>query len=925
MPLLLTKETIDTIIANVPGSYGLYSVGDHEIHKLYNSVNLQTAMGFTEEEYEAIISNPILLIQPEQQEDYWNDLYNVTEDLEHISEVENVSHMLRKDGRIIPVVSIIRYIGVYQDLPVVLAMFRIDWNQRIEDYEQVLNLQALYETALRKTEIAVWEYDIIHHRNIIAKAIYDDEFKTRTHIPHVITDVPYSLTKYIEDRYVDDFVEMYQAINRGEPSASCEVWLKGDDDNPRSCQHMVLTTVYDEQGYPTKAFGLGQDVTSRKIDEELYNSINNQFESILPLAIVSARLNLSENRILRFISNNPRIDSEATRSADDYFIYAGKYVMDAELQKQYFETFNCEHLIHLYKKHQTKAMIEFPVIYPNGKVQFVELTTTMSMNPATRSIEALVYAMDITERVLREHTIHELANKSFYYVATIAYNSRVIKFISHDKAVGIKANDQMSFDTFVNDYCMPLMIRSEQDELLEKTNLDMIYHTLKTGQDYITRMRHIVGGKERFFQFNVSWLIEDYNLMLLTCLDVTESYAEEMNNMRRMEDALLATERANEAKTEFVSRISHDIRTPIGIINNMTDFAFKDIDDPQALLDDLKKIKSADSFLMSLINDVLDISKIDSGKVELHTTQNSLSDMYDNIYHIVESLCDGKHLDFDAEFKGIDDDIYVDTVRFNQVTLNLLSNAANYTPEGGRLSYTFESIPVDNQHIRVVSTIRDTGIGISKEFQQKMFEPFSQDRENNLNTNGDMGTGLGLAIVKGLIDLMKGQISVHSELGVGTTFVWEAVFDRYEEDFEEDNEELISDFRPLDGRVLLVEDNMLNRVIAKRLMEEFEVEVDCANNGREGLTMFADSPLYTYDMILMDLHMPLMDGYETTRQIRSLDRKDAITTPIVAISADAFAQAMRKSAEFGMNGYITKPLSVEQVYAVLAQHLAEKE
>ena len=224
MSLQLTKETIDTIIANVPGSYGMYLIGDHKIYKLYNSVNLKTAMGFTEEEYRAIITNPILLIQEHQQEQYWEDLRTITSDLDHVSEVENISEMVRKDGLTIPIVSTLRYIGVYDDLPVVFAMFHIDWEQHMHDYENELNLQALYETALRETDIMVWEYDIIHHRNIIESSVADTGLTSRGHMSRIIPDVPYSLTKFIEAECVNDFVEMYQAINRGEPTASCEVW-----------------------------------------------------------------------------------------------------------------------------------------------------------------------------------------------------------------------------------------------------------------------------------------------------------------------------------------------------------------------------------------------------------------------------------------------------------------------------------------------------------------------------------------------------------------------------------------------------------------------------------------------------------------------------------------------------------------------------
>jgi signal transduction histidine kinase/ABC-type amino acid transport substrate-binding protein/ActR/RegA family two-component response regulator len=379
-------------------------------------------------------------------------------------------------------------------------------------------------------------------------------------------------------------------------------------------------------------------------------------------------------------------------------------------------------------------------------------------------------------------------------------------------------------------------------------------------------------------------------------------------------------EKANRAKTEFISRISHDIRTPIGIIRNMTNFAMEDAENAEKLREDLKKIDSADTFLLSLINDVLDISKIDSGMIELKPEPYLYDDYISNIRNMFQPFCEQKGLTLHIEEDGADACILVDHTRLNQITLNLISNAVKYTPAGGTITFRSGSRQREDGRLDCRIEVCDTGIGMSEEFQSRMFQPFTQEYDNPQHIGGNTGTGLGLSIVKRIVDLLDGTITVKSELGKGTDIA--VCFTApegaaYGAATAAVRQEENQSGPVLQGHVLLAEDNEINAEIAARLLESIGITLDTAENGRRALELFRESAPGRYKAILMDLQMPLMDGYEAAERIRALDRPDARTIPIIAMTADAFSAAMERCRQAGMDDYITKPVDPEQLKAVL--------
>ena len=461
-------------------------------------------------------------------------------------------------------------------------------------------------------------------------------------------------------------------------------------------------------------------------------------------------------------------------------------------------------------------------------------------------------------------------------------------------------------------------------------------------------------------QFSYSFLDQKKGIVLSYRTDITQSVREEQEANERLRRAVTVAQKANEAKTQFLSRISHDIRTPIGAILNLTEFAKKDIDNKPGLNADLDKIATSGRFLLSLINDVLDISKIDSDKIELNREPYSFIDYIKEIRNIILPMCTEKNIFYKIITQNDSAEVVMlDKIRVNQITLNLLSNAVKYTPPGGTVTLRVSAFAKSkagasdavaneagsptaltaNEADHADSTtdladieisVTDTGIGMSDSFQSVMFDDFSQEEDNPLRAKEIQGTGLGLAIVKRLVDLMGGTISVRSILGKGSSIKvkWTGKIvheDKKVEDLSQDLES--SSQKKVEGTILLAEDNEINAAIACRIFEEIGVSVDLASNGDEEVKKFAASPVGKYIAIFTDIQMPVMDGYEATEKIRSFAtaRPDAKTIPIIAMTANAYPEAAVKATNCGMTDFTTKPLDSARLRKILEVYANKKE
>lgn len=403
-------------------------------------------------------------------------------------------------------------------------------------------------------------------------------------------------------------------------------------------------------------------------------------------------------------------------------------------------------------------------------------------------------------------------------------------------------------------------------------------------------------------------------IFVLSATDRKMMQQQKIANEKLAEAAKLANV-ANDAKTEFLSNMSHDIRTPINGIMGMTAIALKE-DNPQKTIDCLKKIQGASNHLMSLINDILDMSRIERGKIEITNSNLNIIRIVEECVSIVYGEMDDRNLEINVNVdEVIHSELFGDDLHLKQVLINIIGNAVKFTPDHGKIWIRIRETGHDSIKSFFQIEIEDNGIGMKKEFIKDIFKPFSQ--EASTSRTKYQGTGLGMAITKNIIELMDGSIEVESEYQKGTKFTVYLPFlinSRYQERILEKQEKNISGIS-----ILLVDDNELNLEVAKELLEAEGAKVTTVWNGKEALDTFEREREGTFDVIIMDIMMPIMDGLEATRRIRQLEKKDAQHIPIIAMTANAFREDIQKSLDAGMNEHISKPVDIETIIMVISK------
>lgn len=396
------------------------------------------------------------------------------------------------------------------------------------------------------------------------------------------------------------------------------------------------------------------------------------------------------------------------------------------------------------------------------------------------------------------------------------------------------------------------------------------------------------------------------------------------SRQEKIQRELEISEHANHAKSEFFSRMSHEIRTPMNGIIGMAAIAKKSADDPKRTAECLDKIELSAGYLMSLLNDVLDMSRIESGKMELEYKVFNLTEIFDRISVMFKEKAEERNIKLELLYDTVTVTRVVgDSLRISQVLVNLVSNALKFTPPGGTVTLNVQEKSKSKEKISLEFTVTDTGIGISEEFQARIFDPFEQEESYTARQYG--GTGLGLAICQNFVHIMGGDIAVHSKIGEGAAFtVTLTLLLPGPEDAKEragsavtqnQGGQVIPDLEGM--RILLAEDNELNAEIVTEILGECNAYVEKTANGKEAVDKFKESPEGTFALILMDIQMPVMDGLEACRSIRAMDRADAKEICMIGLSANAFKEDVDRAMECGMNGYLCKPIELGQLYQTM--------
>ena len=461
-----------------------------------------------------------------------------------------------------------------------------------------------------------------------------------------------------------------------------------------------------------------------------------------------------------------------------------------------------------------------------------------------------------------------------------------------------------------------IMHPEDRDAFWAATRPAVVREAIDKDGVYYVNFRTLIDGEETYYQ--AKFVRDEIHPETNVIAGFHNVDAETKREMEALEQA----KAASRAKTDFLFNMSHDIRTPMNAIIGFTSMAMRDADNPERVRENLKKVQLSGNMLLSLINDILDMSRIESGKATLNEVSADMEAVFTNIQPVMANLAASKDIALSFEFRNIRDRfVYADTARVDRIMINLVSNAVKYTEGNGRVEVLCEQLKGAMPGFGLYRfTVKDNGIGMSEEFQKQMFEEFA--REENSTISGIQGTGLGLPLAKKLAEMMSGRITCESRQGVGSTFFVTVPFRlQTEEDIAaESSQEQHAEAVDFNGKkVLLVEDNELNREIALDILENEGILVETAVNGEEAVRAVSEKGTDYYDFVLMDIQMPVMNGYEATTKIRKL-YPDAVL-PIIALSANAFEEDRQKSIAAGMNDHVAKPIKVDELKSVMAKFL----
>ncbi len=690
----------------------------------------------------------------------------------------------------------------------------------------------------------------------------------------------------------------------------------------------LLTTykspLFDLDGSVMGTVGVAMDVTQERAYEEEIVRKNTSLEAIftsLDCGVICHSLDgreiLSVNKeALRILG----YDSQEALLADGFYMVA-RSVLDEDKPA-------LQASIQSLKREGDSVSVEYRVRHEDGSL--VHVLGSVKLIREAGEVCVRRFMLDVTAQKLQEAE-EQRRQEELTRALTIDYSMVCFYDLRTGAGLNLRVDESLACGPFtfregqsllelLDAYIETEVLEEDREHMREVLSVEYIQRELADRPFFYVNYRVRHGKGVLYYLLNVV-KIDELGGVVLGFRSVDEETRKEMDRNRLLEDALWEANRANRAKTTFLSNMSHDIRTPMNAIMGFTSLALSHIGEREQVKEYLRKVMDSGSHMLSLINDVLDMSRIESGKVQLEEAPCSLPELLKNIQSITQTEMRAKNHRFTMDTEGIrHGQVLCDKLRLNQVLLNVLTNAIKYTPEGGVISLRVSETPGKTEEGAVYEfRVRDNGIGMSPDFLAQIFEPF--ERETNSQTSGIQGTGLGMAITRNIVDLMGGDVMVDSEPDEGTE-VSITVPLRFSTEQEAVGESHSAERRvgSYTGRILLAEDNELNREIAVTILSDAGFTVDEAVNGEEAVELVRKAPPDYYRLVLMDVQMPVMNGYEATRAIRTF----AAGLPIIAMTANAFEEDRRAALDSGMNGHIAKPVDVNVLFDTLDKLFSER-
>ena len=802
------------------------------------------------------------------------------------------------------------------------------------------NAQALAESQRAYREVAdgagliVWHYDMV---NNTVEFLNDDKTMKRhmsDKIPRKLYGGPEEFLQFIQPECWQDFRQIHENLRQGK-SGRCDIQYISEPGQPPHWARLIYTLPAGVTN-PTDAYGVGMNITAEKLREEQYNNeVRMLHTAVKANLLAKAHFDLTESKLLDYIRHSPNALNLSV-GCDYEFFYEQllEVILSQEEQLMVADKLDMGNLMHICAQNNSTFSMEYKRHCEDLSPIMVECTVSLFANK-NGHVECFFCFYDITNKFIN-YTIADKLNELGYNRAALV-NNLTGTMTLYSKNTGVIENTPehpLFYDQeLLENICQTVSDKKEAQALYQKLNLDTITAYLDDHeQEGMFDLSHdfwdVSENKYVRYRVQACYLDSSRTSVFIIQSDITKQYQKEREQLQKLEEALAMADKANTSKSMFLAGISHDMRTPLNGILSFTDFALKTESQSQQKYY-LTKIRQSGELLLSLINDTLNLTRIESGKVTVNPEWVDTKAMLDTVIAGVSMSANERQLSLNIHRESdLPPYIFMDKLKMQEVLLNILSNAVKFTKPGGSVNVEISVIPPQQQtpqelaavqsvhHKWIRMVIQDTGIGMSQEFLPHLFDAFAQEESREVaNPNG---TGLGLSIAKKYMDMMGGSIQVRSKLNHGSTFELHLMVEETEEKASSHSSGgNHCHFGHL--HILLAEDNALNQEIAQMLLSSKGANLDIVSNGQEAVDKFEASKPGTYQLILMDIRMPVMNGYTAAEKIRHSQHPDGADIPIIAMTADAYEDDIKHCMAVGMNGHISKPINPDKLYNEIAK------
>ncbi len=808
----------------------------------------------------------------------------------------------------------LRYVKVLNEDPSIPCY--VGTSENIDSYKEVekkLNL------TIAQTGIDIWTY------NIKTKTIIqDNNSRTVGLTDNIIENVPESIIErnIIHPKDVDKYRKMYEKVHNGDDIVTEELRVKNTFTDKYEWIKVHYNVTKDKTGKPNFAFASSYDITEQKNAENSYEESVQLWNRGMSDFVVSGIANLTQNDMF-YLKFKEDFEQDIIHTAEEFFFEIEDRIKDINYKEEFKNNISVAKLLELFKNGVYNYSFETKILSKSNESLWICFDIKMLKQPSSEDIMCFLSLNDITQTKISQFFTSEFVENQFDFIFYINYEADTYKlFTAEHINAAFKAMPKFTGSYSCDSKVMleNTVVEEDLERILNERNLDTILKRCQLEGHYDVYFKVFWGGVLKYKQIRVFLFDDISKSVCFGCVDVTDIFLEEQKRVENLKQALDIAKQASEAKSTFLASMSHDIRTPMNAIIGMTNLAIEDIDNKEQIKESLNVIKSSSEHLLSLLNDILEMSRLESKKVVFNRDSFSIYDECLQVYNFFKGITIQKRQTINFINNNlVHENVISDVTRFNRVLTNLLGNAVKFTPEEGTISLILEEIGMDTENVaRYCISIEDTGIGIAEENLEFIFDAFHREEKSVKNIEG---TGLGLAIVKALVEYQNGDIKVESELGKGSKFIIELPMfidtAKNKKNKEKAKQLNMQDINLNNTHILLVEDHPINVLVATKILEKMGAKITVAVNGQEGVDVFVNNPPKTFDFIFMDLQMPVLNGLDATVTIRQSKHEEASSIPIIAMTANAYAEDVRKSKLAGMNYHIAKPITVENIYTCL--------